>query len=991
MSESYTVEAILTAVDRSFSSTLTRAGSAIQTFSSNASKVTSNIGKGMIVAGAAISAVGKSSLSSFGTFDANLNKAAVVAGGTAKDIKGLSDVANKMGKDLPISANEAAQAMVAMAQNGASVGDIKKQFPAIAQAATAAGADLTTTAGVVQQAMNVWGESLESPNQAAAILTKSANLSNASIESMQQALSTIGSTANIAGVDLSTTSTAIGLLTNTGMSSAQAAQDLNHAMLQMLAPSDTAKKAMDSLGLSFVDSQGKMKPFKQILDETNQATEGMSDAQRTAALKAIFHTSGLQAMLPLLKAVKNHSKDTSVSWDAYKQSLDGVSDSTQKSTEYLSKSAEEMQKNVGSKLEQVGGSWEALRNKSFEASSGITSKLLQNISDHITWASESDSAIAKVIRGFVGLSPVIGPATIAVGSFLTSAGKIGSVVGQSVSALGNFGRTALVIGKAASSSESARQALATLAGESRIAAAAQWVLNASFLGFPLVWIIGAVVALAGIFIYLWNTNEQFRNGIITGWNAIVSAVQPAIQAISNVLSSVFGVAMEFWKAHSEGIINGVKLAFQGFALFFQGVWDAIVGVIQIAMGIISGVINTIMAVVQGDWSGAWQAIKAAADLVWQGIQTLVSGVLGIISGIIVTGLGVIMSTWTAIWGVVSSVFTTVWNVIVTVATAIWNGIQAAFNAFVNFISNVWNSALTNIQAIATSIWTGISSFIQSVITGISNIISSVCSFISSAWSSFLNGISSIANSVWSSIQSFISSAISAISSIISSTCSVISSIWNGMLSALLSIASSIWSGIQSLISNAINAAKNIVINAGNAMKSGFVNALNAMKGSVSGVINGVKSILHSLTHINLSTAGSAIMNSFLGGLKAAWGAVTSFVGGIAGWIKAHKGPISYDRKLLIPAGRAIMGGFNAALQSGFEDVQGRVRGMAGSLQNEFNANVTSSNRQAYEINQNNQPAQITLSLGSRDFTAFVEDISAVQNRRETIRLKTASL
>ena len=99
MSESYTVEAILTAVDRSFSSTLTRAGSAIQTFSSNASKVTSNIGKGMIVAGAAISAVGKSSLSSFGDFQSGLNKAAIVAGGTSKDIKGLSDVANKMGKD----------------------------------------------------------------------------------------------------------------------------------------------------------------------------------------------------------------------------------------------------------------------------------------------------------------------------------------------------------------------------------------------------------------------------------------------------------------------------------------------------------------------------------------------------------------------------------------------------------------------------------------------------------------------------------------------------------------------------------------------------------------------------------------------------------------------------------------------------------------------------------------------------------------------------
>ena len=63
------------------------------------------------------------------------------------------------------------------------------------------------------------------------------------------------------------------------------------------------------------------------------------------------------------------------------------------------------------------------------------------------------------------------------------------------------------------------------------------------------------------------------------------------------------------------------------------------------------------------------------------------------------------------------------------------------------------------------------------------------------------------------------------------------------------------------------------------------------------------------------------MDGFLGGLKAAWSAVTDFIGGVANWIATHKGPISYDRRLLIPAGQAIMGGFNTALMSGFETVE----------------------------------------------------------------------
>ncbi|NQM89649.1 phage tail protein [Streptococcus suis] len=94
-------------------------------------------------------------------------------------------------------------------------------------------------------------------------------------------------------------------------------------------------------------------------------------------------------------------------------------------------------------------------------------------------------------------------------------------------------------------------------------------------------------------------------------------------------------------------------------------------------------------------------------------------------------------------------------------------------------------------------------------------------------------------------------------------------------------------------------------------------------------------LLGGVEDIDLFDAGAAILSGFVDGLRSMWGEVTSFVGGIADWIAENKGPISYDRVLLKPAGLAIMDGLNTNLKVGFKDVMGTVSGMAGAIAKPF--------------------------------------------------------
>lgn len=1045
MADSYSVRAILSAVDQSFSSTLARAGQATQSFGNSVNSKMQGVGNAMKVAGAATTAMGVKALKGFGDFQQTLNTTAVVAGGTSKNIGELSKLANQMGEDLPLSAQDAANAMLEMARNGASLDDIKKQFPAIAKASTAAGSDLQTTAGVVQQSMNIWSESLKSPQQAAAILVQTANASNASVEDMQQALATIGGTAKLAGMSMGTTSEAIGLLTNRGMTAAQASDDLNHAITQMLAPSSIAKKKMDELGLSFVDSSGKMKPFPQILEEIAAKTNTMGDAQKTAALKAMFGASGMKAISYLLDSVNDKTGEVSKNWYAYSEAQDKAAGSTAAATKYLNNQAAEMQKNVGASFEQVGGAWEALRNTSMQSAKDINNHYLKMMASAMDWAKTSKSGTAGVIRSFIGLSPIIGSAATAIGGILSGYGKMISLGGKVIGTIGNMGRVFIAL-KQATTMEQAITSLTKLGEKSKLAAAAANLLKGVLVIGPwglIAAAIAAVVAALVLFFTKTKLGQQIWSNFVnwlkqawvslkqlasTVWNAIGQAVTHPVETIKGLWNGLTSWFSQLW----QNIVATAKSLWNGFAQFFapvveavKNIWNGIKdffgqlwqGIVTTAQGVWNSFVQGIAPIVDA-FKNLWNALTEFFSTLWQGIVTVAQTIWQTFVQIFTPIVEAIKAIWqglveffTPLWQGIVTTAQAIWQQLVTVVQTVWDNIKTVVQTAIQVVAQIiqttmqvvqtiWSTVWDVIKTVVQTVWTVISTIVSTAINAVAGVIKAVTAAIKGDWSGAWNAIKGVVSTVWNGIKTIVTTVFNAVKSVINSILNGIKSIWNSSWNGIKSIASSVWNGIKSVVSNTMHGIHSVVSSIMSGIKSVFSSGWNTVKSVTSSGIHGAANIVRNIAS-SMVSAGRNFVMGFVNGIRGAIGAAASAAANMArsamNAAKSALGIHSPSRVMRDQVGYYVVAGFAKGMNDNTNlidkaannlaahampsvDISSSINGVLshGNISNNIGGTID------HQLNINQQPAYINLSLGGTEYRAFVDDISREQGAQTSL-------
>lgn len=195
------------------------------------------------------------------------------------------------------------------------------------------------------------------------------------------------------------------------------------------------------------------------------------------------------------------------------------------------------------------------------------------------------------------LSPVIAGVTAAVVAFK---------VAMAISSLINTAVTAFNAYKAANEG----------------ATIAQWLLNAAMNANPIMLIVTLIAGLVAAIITLWNTNEDFRNGVIAVWEAVKSFIVDAVETIKTTVVNVFNAV----KNTVSNIMNGIKTV-------FINVWNSIKSTVTSVVNAIKTAITTPIEAAKNTVSNLLNGIKTSFSTVFNGIKSFLSPVVDWLKGI----------------------------------------------------------------------------------------------------------------------------------------------------------------------------------------------------------------------------------------------------------------------------------------------------------------------------------------------------------------------
>lgn len=450
---------------------------------------------------------------------------------------------------------------------------------------------------------------------------------------------------------------------------------------------------------------------------------------------------------------------------------------------------------------------------------------------------------------------------------------------------------------------------------------------------------------------LWQGFTQFLSN---AWQGLVSIAQSVWSAIVNTFTTVVSKIKSVWSS----ITSFFSSLWQGIVSVAQSVWGSIVSVFTTAW---NGFIQAVSPIIDA-FKNLWNSLTEFFTVLWQGIVSVAKTIWSGLSAFFSTIWQGIVSVATPIWNGLVAVITTVWNIIKTVVQTEINVISTVIQSVMTVIQAIWSAVWNVISTVAQTVWNMITTAVQTGITMISTIIQATLTIIQTVWTTIWNVIVTVVQTVWDMVVTVISTAINVVAGIIQAITQAIQGNWSAVWNTIVSIATTVWNGIESVVSAGINGVKAVITTVMNGLKSVISAVWNTIKGIFNAGVNFIKSVVH----IDLGAQGRAIIDSFLNGLKSAWEAVKSFVGGIASWIKKHKGPISYDRKLLIPAGVAIMTGFNKGLQDQFSTVQKGVSNMAGAVSDAVSSNLE------------------TITVPSPDTRDFMNTMNALQSANQNL-------
>lgn len=172
------------------------------------------------------------------------------------------------------------------------------------------------------------------------------------------------------------------------------------------------------------------------------------------------------------------------------------------------------------------------------------------------------------------------------------------------------------------------------------------------------------------------TGETFGADVLAVVGQLATIVADGMALVVAAITVGVEVAKFIWRNFGDEIVAAASIA-----------WGLISGVVQGALDIVQGIVRTATAVLRGDWSAAWDGIKQIVSGAWEIIKTLFR-----------TGFATIGLAARVGWRLISVIFRTAIDTVKNFVKASFDKIVGFFRAFPGRVRSAFSTLASAISS-----------------------------------------------------------------------------------------------------------------------------------------------------------------------------------------------------------------------------------------------------------------------------------------------------
>lgn len=348
---------------------------------------------------------------------------------------------------------------------------------------------------------------------------------------------------------------------------------------------------------------------------------------------------------------------------------------------------------------------------------------------------------------------------------------------------------------------------------------------------PVMAVIAIVAALAAGFMYLWQTNEDFRANVTAIWAELQASFSELgagiMQMINQLMPLIQQIAATVLSAFAQIASAVIPVLVELIGAILPVIIDLINQMLPILTQIVQTVLTTLIDLINQLLPVIMQIIQAVLPVLVEFINALLPVLMQIVQAI----LPVFVQLISALLPILSQIVTAIMPVIIqllnTILPIIMQIIQAVLPILIQILNmltpilNMIVSLLTPILNLIISLVEPILNLIMSAITPLINIFMSLINTVLQPIMPILQALANIFTAVLGAaiqaIQPIVQSLISIFQGLINFITGVFSGSWSSAWSGVVQVFGGIFNGLVGLVKAPINAVIGLVNSAINAL------------------------------------------------------------------------------------------------------------------------------------------------------------------------------